>query len=54
MRVIWSICLLKKMPLDSWVAQLVKHLTLGIGSHRDLRVVRSGHMLDSTLSTGSA
>ena len=37
----------------SWVAQLMEHPTLGLGSGHDLRVVRSSLMWGSLLSMGS-
>ena len=38
----------------TWVAQLVKHLTLGFGSSHDLRVVRSSLASDITVRRESA
>ena len=37
-----------------WVAQLVKHRTLGLGSRRDLRVMRSSPASGSVLIAESA
>ena len=38
----------------TWVAQLVKHLTLDFGSSHDLRVLRSSSMWGLPLSMESA
>jgi len=37
----------------TWVAQLVKHLTLGFGSGHDLSVMRLRHLMGSVLSAES-
>ena len=42
------------LACGAWVAQLVKHLTLGFSSGCDLKVMRLGPMSGSTLSVESA
>ena len=48
------IVLKKSKKRSSWLAQLVKHLTLDFGSGHDLRVMRSSLASGSMLSGESA
>lgn len=47
-------CLLLKNDWGTWVAQLVKHPTLGFGSVHDLRAVRLSPAMGSTLGAEAA
>ena len=45
---------IKQLVWGTWVAQLVKHLTLDFSLGHDLRVVRSSSKTGSLISQGSA
>ena len=50
---IWNNLGIKKNMGGTWVAQSVKHVTLGFSSGHNLRVVRSSPQLGSMLSAES-